>query len=63
MRSETEWVELVNSGSAAIADANEVEIIKAFEKFKKTKKFKFPELFGDGNAAEFICEEILKNIK
>ena len=62
LRSETEWVELVNSGSAAIADANEVEIIKAFEKFKKTKRFKFPVLFGDGNAAEFICEEILKNI-
>lgn len=62
LRSETEWVELVNSGSAAIADANQVEIIKAFEKFKKTKKLKFPVLFGDGNAAEFICEEIIKNI-
>lgn len=62
LRSETEWIELVNSGSAIVADANEVEIIKAFEKFKKTKRFKFPVLFGDGNAAEFICEEILKNI-
>jgi len=62
LRSETEWVELVNSGSAIIADANEIEIIKAFEKFKKMKKLKFPVLFGDGNAAEFICQEILKNI-
>ncbi len=62
LRSETEWVELVNSGSAVIADANEAEILKAFDKFKKTKRFKFPDLFGNGNAAEFICEEILKNI-
>ncbi len=63
LRSETEWVELVSSGSAFIADANEEAILKAFEKIKKTKRFKFPQLFGDGNAAEFICEEILKNIK
>lgn len=62
LRSETEWVELVNSGSAIVTDANEIEIIKAFEKIKKTKRFKYPVLFGDGNAAEFICEEILKNI-
>ncbi len=63
LRSETEWVELVSSGSAIVADANEVEIIKAFEKFKKMKRLKFPDLFGDGNAAEFICQEILKNIR
>lgn len=62
LRSETEWVELVSSGSAVIADANEEAIVNAFEKIKKTKRFKFPELFGDGHAAEFICEEILKNI-
>ncbi len=63
LRPETEWVELVKSGSAIVTDAKETEIIKAFEKFKKTKRFKFPDLFGDGNAAEFICKEIIKNIK
>jgi len=62
LRSETEWIELVQSGSAIIADANEKVIVNAFEKFKKTKRLKFPDLFGDGNAAEFICGEILKNI-
>ena len=62
LRSETEWIELVRSGSAIIADANEKEIVKAYEKFKKTKRLKFPDLFGDGNAAEFICGEIVKNI-
>lgn len=62
LRSETEWIELVRSGSAIITDANEKEIVKAYEKFKKTKRLKFPDLFGDGNAAEFICGEIVKNI-
>lgn len=62
LRSETEWVELVNSGSAIVADANETKILKAYQHFKKAKRLKFPVLFGDGNAAEFICQEILKNI-
>ncbi len=62
LRSETEWVELVKSGSAIVTDASEEAIMKAFAHFKKTKKLKFPDLFGDGNAAEFICSEILKNI-
>jgi UDP-GlcNAc3NAcA epimerase len=63
LRSETEWTELVKSGSALIADADEEKIVKAFLDFKKSKKLKFPDLFGDGNAAGFICKEILKNIK
>jgi UDP-GlcNAc3NAcA epimerase len=63
LRSQTEWLELVDSGSAVLVDADEDNIIKAFLHFKKSKKLKFPELFGDGNAAGFICNEILKNIK
>lgn len=62
LRSETEWVELVKSKSAKIADADEEKIIEAYTYFSKAKRLKFPELFGDGNAAEFICDEILKNI-
>lgn len=62
LRSETEWIELVNSGSAIVADANEEAIVKAFTHYKKKKKLKFPDLFGDGTAAEFICSEILKHI-
>lgn len=62
LRSETEWVELVNSGSARITDANEEEIVKAYIQFTKAGRLKFPDLFGDGTAAEFICGEILKHI-
>lgn len=63
LRSETEWIELVNCGSAKIVDADETKIMDAYTHFTKTKNLQFPDLFGDGKAAEFICEEILKHIK
>ena len=62
LRSETEWVELVNCGSAMIADADEIKILEAYNHFTKTKELQFPDLFGDGRSAEFICGEILKYI-
>ncbi|MGZ4059467.1 MAG: non-hydrolyzing UDP-N-acetylglucosamine 2-epimerase, partial [Bacteroidia bacterium] len=63
LRSETEWIELVKVRSAKIVDADEDKIIEAYNYFLKAKRLKFPDLFGDGKAAEFICEELLKNIK
>jgi UDP-GlcNAc3NAcA epimerase len=62
LRSETEWIELVNCGSAKIVDADEEKIIEAYNYYLKTKNLEFPLLFGDGKAAEFICEEILNHI-
>ncbi len=62
LRSETEWVELVKCGAAVIADANEKKIMRAYLHFKKTKKLKFPALFGNGKASEFICSEMLKHL-
>ncbi|MBA3705252.1 MAG: UDP-N-acetylglucosamine 2-epimerase (non-hydrolyzing), partial [Bacteroidetes bacterium] len=63
LRSETEWIELVNCGSAKIVDADEKKIIEAYAHFKNIKNLQFPDLFGNGEAAEFICGEVLKNIK
>ena len=63
LRSETEWLELVACGSAKIADADESKIVKAYADLSTAKKLKFPTLFGDGKASEFICEAILKYIK
>ncbi|MCW3104597.1 MAG: hypothetical protein JWO09_3037 [Bacteroidetes bacterium] len=59
LRAETEWVELVECGSAKIADADEKKIIEAFEYFKERKGLEFPHIFGDGKAAEFICSQML----
>ncbi len=62
LRSETEWVELVDCGSAKIIDANEEKIIEAYTDFSNLKTFDFPDLFGNGKAAEFICKSILNYI-
>jgi UDP-GlcNAc3NAcA epimerase len=62
LRSETEWVELVKTGSAILADADEERIKSAFEKLYSRKGMEFPPLFGDGNAAEFICGEMVKHL-
>ncbi len=61
MRSETEWKEIVEVGAALIADADEERIIEAYYHFKDNKTIEFPEIFGDGKAAEFICKELINN--
>jgi len=60
LRPETEWVELVECGTAIIADADEQRIKNAFEKLTLHPDMKFPKLYGDGHAAEFICGEMVK---
>lgn len=60
LRPETEWVELVECGTAIVADADEEKIKAAFEKLSKETTLKFPKLYGDGKAAEFICGEMVK---
>lgn len=61
LRSETEWTELLNSGNAVIADANPDLILKAYKSFlQKETNINYQTLYGDGNAARFICN-IIKN--
>jgi UDP-GlcNAc3NAcA epimerase len=62
LRSETEWVELVKCGAAIITDTDEHKIIATFNNFNKSNDINYSKLFGNGKAAEFICEEIIKNI-
>lgn len=62
LRSETEWIELVNCGAAKITDADETKIKEAYQYFKNHKTLDFPPLFGDGKAAEFICSELVNYI-
>lgn len=61
LRPETEWVELVEAGTAAICDVNQDKIMNAVRQFMNKKDLSFPALYGDGHASEFICEEIIKN--
>lgn len=62
LRPETEWVELVACGTAIVADANAERIKSAFKNLYTKKDLKFPKLYGDGKAAEFICGELVKHL-
>ena len=59
LRPETEWVEIVETGNAVLADADEGRIIQAWQHFKGNPPTMFPEIFGDGHAAEFMLEKML----
>ena len=62
LRPETEWIELLENGAALIADADENKIKFSFEQLIAKKDLSFPKLYGDGNAAVFICSEIINQI-
>ena len=59
LRPETEWVEIVQTGNAILADADESRIMQAWRHFKNNPPTSFPEIFGDGHAAEFMLEKII----
>jgi UDP-GlcNAc3NAcA epimerase len=63
LRSETEWTELVECGNSILADANRERIKEAYNQFKGKKKISYPVLYGDGNAADFICKELIRNCR
>ena len=60
LRPETEWVEIVETGNAILADADENRIMQAWQHFKGNPPTVFPEIFGDGHAAEFMLEQMLR---
>ena len=62
LRPETEWVEIVETGNAILADADENRIMQAWKHFKDNPPTKFPEIFGDGHAAEFMLKQMLLTI-
>jgi len=62
MRTETEWVEIVEHKAGMICDADTERIMKAvFHFMDASQQPTFPNIFGDGKAAWFICEQLLKN--
>ena len=57
-RKETEWIEIVETGAARITDLNEKKIFQAVDYFSKTTFTNFPPLYGNGKAAQYICNII-----
>jgi UDP-GlcNAc3NAcA epimerase len=61
LRPETEWVEIVRNNAALITDTDEEKILQAWNHFKDDRHSDFPPVFGDGNASEFICQQLINN--
>ena len=59
-RNETEWIELVNNGTAKLVDADPERISREFLNFVDIQSdLEYPAFYGDGKTAEFILNEIL----
>ncbi len=60
LRKETEWVELVNNGTAKLVGADAGNIRNEFMNFMDSgTEFEYPAFYGNGKTAEFILNEIL----
>ena len=62
LRPQTEWVEIVENGNAILADANYDRIIDAFNALIIKDDYSYPNYYGDGRAAEFICQTIVDQL-
>ncbi len=63
LREETEWVELVEHGQAILTGADPQRIRAAVEHFHSEGLGPCPELFGNGRAADRICEVLLAHAR
>ena len=61
LRPETEWVEILETGKAKLVSADNKKILTAFDNLINMEQSEFPKIFGDGKAAEFICETLIGN--
>ncbi len=61
LRPETEWIEILETGKAKLVSADYKKILTAFDNLINMEQSEFPKIFGDGKAAEFICETLIGN--
>jgi UDP-GlcNAc3NAcA epimerase len=62
LREQTEWIEIVKNGNARLTGSNEELIVRQSLEMLAKSDFSHPNLFGDGQAATFICEKILGDL-
>jgi len=60
LRTETEWVEIMETGKAILTASSYEKIVAAFNSLYKQEKTVFPKIFGNGKTAELICNELIK---
>jgi UDP-GlcNAc3NAcA epimerase len=61
LRNETEWIELVANGYNQLVGASSEKILAAVKSISNKEFVKSSELYGGGNAAERICDEIMSS--
>ena len=61
LRTETEWVEILETGKAILTGSSFEKIKIAFNTLIDRPISKYPDLFGSGNTAELICKELIDN--
>ena len=59
LRAETEWMEIVANGNATLVDADKQRIIEAAYTYLNGVEMEFPNFYGNGKAAEFICDQLI----
>ncbi len=62
LREQTEWIEIVENGNALLTGASEDKILDAYLQLTTHTDHSFPEFYGDGRAAEFICQKIIEEL-
>ena len=60
LRQETEWVELLHTGSCELGDSFPETMKEAYDNLSAKSDMEFPPIFGDGKASEFICGKIVE---
>jgi len=62
LREQTEWVEIIENGNALLAGSDFQRIIDSFSVLFEKTDFTFPDFYGDGDAASFICKKIVEDL-
>ncbi len=60
LRAETEWTELVDHGHSVLVDVDQERILREASRALNATTTSYPALFGDGRAAEHICDQLLR---
>lgn len=60
LRPETEWVEILEAGTGILTGSDKNRIIKAYNQLISAENLSYPPIFGDGKAANFILNTIVK---
>ena len=63
IRTETEWTEILETGMATLAFGSKENIKTAINSMLSKSTENSPQLFGDGQASKYICQELLKGTK